>query len=297
MRRVRCTTPKDVGAWLSLLLFCLLLCGVLPARAEPVTGSGLLLSPTRIVFENGERSAVLRVINTGDTATTYRINWVHMGMNDSGMLVNEQAPRPGEAWVDDLILFAPHVVTLPPRSSQNVRLLVRAPTDLAPGEYRSHLQVQALPPADTGKSVEAMLGKSDGSDAQESSVVLRPVFGLAIPVIVRQEPIETSVALSDLAIEHNEHGEMVLTARLQREGNASVYGDVAVSLQTADGKRLPVGEVKGVAIYNPVDALTLRIPLEVAQGTRLEHGTLLMSYNRTKENGGVLLAKSEIQLP
>ena len=40
-----------------------------------------------------------------------------------------------------MIRYAPRRVTVPPGGSQQIRILLRRPRDLEPGEYRSHLWI------------------------------------------------------------------------------------------------------------------------------------------------------------
>lgn len=53
--------------------------------ASPLfAGGGLMVHPTRIVLEEGARSAQVELNNTGNTPTTYRLSFVNRRMTESG---------------------------------------------------------------------------------------------------------------------------------------------------------------------------------------------------------------------
>ncbi|MEW6046952.1 MAG: hypothetical protein AB1609_10780, partial [Bacillota bacterium] len=106
-------------------------------------GAGLRVVPTRVVFEGNKRTGAVNVINTGTETATYRIMFVQRRMREDGSFEPIDTPAPGERFAHQLVYFAPKMVVLPPGSRQTVRLQLRTPAGLEPGEYRSHLLFQA----------------------------------------------------------------------------------------------------------------------------------------------------------
>ena len=109
-------------------------------------------------------------------------------MTENGSLEEADEAKPGEQFADKLIRYSPRQITLEPGRTQTVRLLVRKPRDLAPGEYRSHLLFQSVPPADFGTSVEA-----EGVEEGTISVQMIPTFAISIPIIIRHGDVSAGV--------------------------------------------------------------------------------------------------------
>ena len=84
----------------------------------------------------------------------------------------------------DMISIAPHSITLKPDEYQTVRILVKNGSDVADGEYRSHLQI---------KMTENDLDLETNKPAIDAtSIVPKAKITTVIPVIIRkgQRPFE-----------------------------------------------------------------------------------------------------------
>ena len=67
-------------------------------------------------------------------------------LGSDGRLIDVETPNGKEQAAQEMILYAPRRVTLPPNQPQAIRLSARAPEGLADGEYRVHLLFRAIPP-------------------------------------------------------------------------------------------------------------------------------------------------------
>jgi P pilus assembly chaperone PapD len=274
--------------------------GVVAALGVGVGGAGaqgvgtLGVTPTRVVFEGRTRSSEVLLINRGPTETTYRIFFVQRRMGEDGGFEEVDAPLPGERFADALIRYAPRQVTLAPFASQSVRLLVRKPPDLAAGEYRSHLVFQEVPSRETGETLE-----SAGAEKGEIRVQLVPTFAVSIPVIVRHTELLASVRLSEGRLEapRKTGDSSWLHVRLDREGERSVYGDLAVMHRPVSGEEATVGLLRGVAVYTPNRSRTVRVPVTLPAGVALTGGSLAAVYREPSESGGGVLAEAAIPIP
>src|SRR5687768_13013959 len=115
--------------------------------AAPPASAGvgdLLVAPTRVVL-NGSRRTEVFLNNIGDDAATYRVSAELRRMTPEGKLADVTAPNDREKMAQDMVLFAPRRVTLPPNQPQAIRLSARAPEGLPDGEYRIHLLFRAIP--------------------------------------------------------------------------------------------------------------------------------------------------------
>ncbi|MDB5934021.1 MAG: hypothetical protein JWQ01_1365 [Massilia sp.] len=284
------TMPCPTRALLRAL-FCMFVAALLlrpqPARAD------LMLFPTRVVFEKNQRSAQVDLVNNGTEAATYRISLVNRRMSETGELQPADTPQDGELFATTMVQFSPRQVTLQPGTSQTVRVMIRKPADLTPGEYRSHLQFQRLPDAKGASSVE-----TKGGDTNEIGIFLNALVGASIPVIVRHDDTSASVSLSHLAMQQSAAGaQPVLALQFDRTGNRSVYGDVAVHFTPQGSAEQVVARAAGVAVYTPNALRRASVPLQPSPGTALAHGTLRATYRERPEAGGALLAEATLVLP
>jgi hypothetical protein len=230
-------------------------------------GQGFVVAPTRVVFEDRRRHATLTLANTGSEPAAYRVSLVRMRMSPTGEITPVVVPEPGEAFADSLVRFSPRQFEVAPQSFQVVRLQLRAPAGLPDGEYRSHLLIQEIPrPAPS----------ADAPASAESGIQIRltPVFGTAIPVIVRQGATSAQVSFADFQYQSagSPGGRPSLSFKLVRDGHRSVYGDVEC-LAVRPGRRArAIGALKGIAVYTPNRERRVDIPLEsdpVAKGEML----------------------------
>jgi P pilus assembly chaperone PapD len=250
----------------------------------------LMLHPTRLVFDKNQRAAQIELINNGTALATYRISLVNRRMGETGQFEAIETAGPGEQFADPMLRYSPRQITLQPGTAQTVRVMLRKPAELAEGEYRSHLQFELLPEVEGATSIERQAG------AQEIGVVLNTLVGASIPVIVRHGATGATVRLSGLALA-TEGKQPLLSLQFEREGSSSVYGDLNVSFTPAGGAPQVLAQVGGIAVYTPNHVRRAAVPLQVAVGTALAHGTIAVSYRDRAEAGGKLLAQATLELP
>lgn len=224
--------------------------------AEPVmaqVGADLNISPKRVVFGPGERSATVYVFNQGDQPATYTVEMVDRVMTSDGRIVSaDEEPDAKLESARELVQYTPRRVTLQPRASQAIRVRARSG---GAGEYRTHLTVTALPPENAGFTVD----QAAAGTAEEVSLQVVALFSVSIPVIVRDGPVDARAAIDRVSLRQDEH-QSLLSLDLVRMGANSVYGDVEVFAETPAG-RTPVTAVRGVAVYPEVERRTLVIAL------------------------------------
>lgn len=254
----------------------------------------LQLMPRRVVFEGNNKIEELNVINVGKDSATYNISLVQNRMREDGAFERITQPDSGQFFADKNIRFFPRSVTLGPGEAQTVKVQVIKTSQLSPGEYRSHLYFRAEPK-------QMALGQEEENsaekDLEEEGIVmdLIPVFGLAIPVIIRIGESTTSVQVSELVILNKELSDPQLTMRFTRSGNMSVYGDLSVQYTSAKGKVTELGLVRGIAVYTPNAVREFRIPLKEQSGVDFRNGKIKVFYHSQNQENA-LLAESELLL-
>lgn len=264
-----------------------------PAAVAQGVGD-LMITPTRVVFEGRTRTAEVVLIHRGTQRATYRLSFQKMRMNENGSLEEIKTPGPNDRFAEDMIRYSPRRIVLDPGQPQTVRLLLRKPRNLEPGEYRSHFLIRALPPKDAGTNIESVERKPG-----EISVQLTMIYGVSIPVIVRHGDLSAKAALEDLALAPPRDGETGkgLSLRVKRAGTKSIYGDFDVTFTRQDGDAIPIGLMRGVAVYTPNESRNLRIPLNPPEGVSLANGRLRVTYRQPPDSGGAVLAEHEIAIP
>lgn len=280
---------------------------VAPSRSRRTSAFGLLLAvwtaavahaqgdltvtPTRVLFEGRTRSVQLSLIHRGERPATYRLSFVHMRMGEDGELVEVGEPEPEDRFADSLLRYAPRQVRLEPGAAQTVRLLLRKPADLSPGEYRSHLLLRAVP-EEGETNVESLTADEDAL-----AIHLTPIYGVAIPVIVRHGELDASFSISDLRfLEGDGESPPQVELRIDRQGGRSIYGDVTVTHHPAGpGTPTVLSLIKGLAVYTPNVGRTLRLELHVPDAVTLQSGRLEVTFSE-RGDGETALTTAELSL-
>ncbi len=291
-------TPGALRAWGIGAGVLLVLLGLAPGHgSQAQAAGGLLVAPTRLVFEGRTRSAYITLVNRGTERATYRIALVQRRMLEDGQVEVADEAQPGELFATDLIRYAPRRVILEPNTPQTIRILVRKPRDLPAGEYRSHMRFLTIP--DTSSEPP-----SDASSAPGGGITvrIRPVFGVTIPVIVRHGDIDADIAITDAEFQpagENDAGLAagpVLNVRLARSGERSVYGDLTVQLLGEDGAKQTIGVVRGLAVYSPNHSRIVRIPIDPSFAPRLMGRQVKVGFLTSAKAGAQTLAEERFTI-
>ncbi|MGE3799409.1 MAG: molecular chaperone [Candidatus Kapaibacterium sp.] len=271
-----------------LIATTLTLLATLHLSASAQGPGDLLVTPTRTLFEGGKRNEVLTLINRGSDTATYRMSVLQYRMTSEGNLEVITTPDEGQLFATDLIRFFPREVTIPPGETQNVRVQLRTPADLADGEYRSHLYFRAVP------KVEPLTGDEDSSTT-EFSVKLSAIYGVSIPMIVRKGELEASVTMRDLTLK-SDSGRASVRMTFDRQGSSSVYGTVRIYHESSSGVRTAIGGIGGVAIYTPNVTRSFSLPLSLPEGIDLSEGRVIVTYESQSETSSTLLTEGRLEL-
>ncbi|HYG61860.1 MAG TPA: hypothetical protein VEL74_04725 [Thermoanaerobaculia bacterium] len=256
--------------------------------AMPAHAGQVAIFPKRVVFSGGLRTAEVTLANQGKRPVTYRIELIEQRMTPAGMLETVTAPS-GPRSPIDLVRYSPRQISVAPGAPQTVRLLLRTPADLPPGEYRVHLLCRALPDESELADVAA-LAENEGL-----AVKLIPIPAVSIPILIRHgDGLRASVRLSGLAFDPEARS---LSFRLEREGGLSVYGDLTATLLPADGgPEQVIAQARGLAVYTELGALEQRLALAAG----LPKGRLRLRFtSRPQDDGGgpAVSAEAETEIP
>lgn len=240
---------------LTLIVTCLMIGLPLTAAAESMS-----IHPVRLVLEDGDRYGQVELVNNGNATTTYRITFVNRRMNEDGSFEDITGREPSGLYSANYLQFSPRQVTLEAGASQVVRLRVTRPPQ-QDGEYRSHLMFRVVP---------TQQAANDGEQGDSGmSLQLIPVYGITIPVILRQGEQQAGLDFANPVRMTGDDGQAHLELALHRSGERSVYGDLMVFGRTERGKERQLGARLGIAVYSPNRVRRIRVPLDqaLAQGS------------------------------
>ena len=248
------------------------------ASIAPAAGD-LLVAPTRVVLD-GSRGTEVILNNIGSEPATYRISLELRRMMADGTLadIDQANADKHEQTTLAMISYAPRRVVLPPNQPQSIRIGVRTPEGLPDGEYRAHMLFRAIP--------DATPAAPDSTPRQGVSIALTPIYGVTIPIIVRQGNLTATAALSDPKIVRDGNGP-AFRVTLARQGTRSVYGRIRV---TKPGVDKPLIEARGVAVYAELASRDVTLPVEPAVAAQLV-GSVKIEYLEDQDAGGGMIAQ------
>lgn len=261
---------------------CLALVGLALAGPAAAGVGDLLVAPTRIVL-NGSRGTQIILNNIGDDVATYRVSVELRRMTTDGSLVEVAAPSTAEKAAEDMILYAPRKITLPPNQPQTINIAARPSAGLPDGEYRAHLLFRAIP---APRPVTTSTTPTKGI-----SFALIPVYGVTIPVIVRLGNLQAKAGIANVHLARTE-GRPAVALDLSRSGSRSTFGEVRVMKA---GVKDPLAIQRGVAVYTEIGARNIVIPID-DKLVGSASGPVTVQYVETTELGAQVLAETSAVL-
>ncbi|MFU2508074.1 MAG: fimbrial biogenesis chaperone [Pseudoalteromonas prydzensis] len=242
------------------------MCVLLTAFFSQMALANLLISPTRVTFDERQRSAKVTVINNSDEQRTYRVIWSEKQALSGGGYNNLAQVTANS--LSPMTRLSPKQVTLAPGEKQTVKIAIRKPKGLQPGEYRSHLLFQALP---------------NENKEQKSGIQINMIMSFSIPVIYREQPEQPKVTITQANIIKNANQtKPQIQVQLQRHNNFSSYGKLSAYIKTASGEQEKIAEISNLSVYPEVDTVTATLSL-FKDKQLPKNAELLLDYQGTAE--------------
>lgn len=244
----------------------------------------LTVFPEKVVFEPGQRSVKVNLQNRGNETYTYRIGWEDVLMTPEGGVekIDDKNVLRKTPAASSMIRFAPRQVILNPGETQAVRVMLRRPSDLKSGEYRSHMLFQRL------QEVKAI----DIKQTEDSmGLTMGLLIGTSIPVFVREGEGSADVMITDASIGEKD-GIPHLNIGFKRSGPISSRIQVRVFPQ---GEEDQPALVSFRALYTDHEDYSLSIPFtdpSLLKGVR--EFTVEVDYTVTGEDTKKVTTKISI---
>lgn len=233
--------------------------------------ASLIISPTRVVFEERDRGQTVNIINSSNKAQTYRIDVVTNRQLPNGdyQRINNRAEANELYSAAEMLRYSPKQVTLQPHERQTIRLGLRKPQNLAAGEYRAHLGFTQLP------SAELL-----DSNAKAQGIKIHMLTSFTIPVQVLNGPAELRASITDFSIKKNKDSNGTAFVDIERQGDFAVVGNLTVYWQpNAQTQWKQVAFLDNATLYREVNKRT--IPLNI-KGSDLKNGNYKVIYRTSK---------------
>jgi hypothetical protein len=271
-----------------LFIVCMTVITVFSA-SETMAQGNLLIMPRRVVFEGAKKSQELTLANAGTDSATYVVSFVQMKMKEDGSFEQITTPDSGQYFSDKYFRIFPRTVNLAPKESQVVKMQLNKASNMAPGEYRSHIYFRSVPKPKP-------LGETSITDTTAVSVRLVPIFGITIPAIIRVGECSGKVDISDVSIEIVNDSITRIKMKLNRTGNVSFYGDMTVNYTSPNGEVTRVLAIKGIAVYTPNRFRTFQCDLNKNNGIDYHAGKINVLYTAPEDVKSAKLAEAELLL-
>ncbi|KZN53344.1 fimbrial biogenesis chaperone [Pseudoalteromonas luteoviolacea] len=213
---------------LAILLFC------------QIAQASLMISPTRVVFDDRQRTAKVFLINNSNEAKTYRLGWKEKQALPAGGYRDLLPEQVGPWKLSHLMRVTPRQVHLEAGERQVVKLALRRKQGMSSGEYRSHLLFQALP---TEKQ----------SQSEVIGVSLNMILSYSIPVVYRKGTLPPEVEITSAKRATDVTGKPVILIGMYRQGNASSLGKLQADWKPEGTKQWHnIATANNYAIYPEV---------------------------------------------
>ncbi|WP_261594807.1 molecular chaperone [Pseudoalteromonas holothuriae] len=239
--------------------------------------ANLLISPTRIVFDERTRTAKVYVINNSSERKMYRLQWQEKKAKSEGGY--ESLPDLTSTSLSPMMRMSPSQISLAPGERQVVKLALRKPRDLAELEYRSHLRFKALP-------------NEKNYSEKQLGITLNMVMSYSIPVIYRANKSIPKVRIADVRVVQPD----MLELKMLRTGKQSTFGLLEVLFTPENSqKQQRVAVLSNFSIYP--ELAEAKVHLSTIDGFRFtQAGELKVRYVGGKEYVGHVFAQHSITL-
>lgn len=266
------------------LLTCLL---VFTLFSACTVNASLLITPTRIDFENRDRAARVSLVNTSLTTKTYKIFWREQKQTEDGRYEPLTEADKDFPSASSMIRYSPRQVTLKPNERQHIRLALRKPKSLEDGEYRSHLVFEAQPDRESEEQ--------EKQNAAGVKIYINLAF--AIPVIVRQGDLAVETQLNKVALLTKKIDNTVHTGaniEINNLGSSSMVGSLKVFWQTAgSSSEKQIGILNNVALYPEISKRIIPIGFTDHQAG---NGVIRIEYTGTEHFKGTTFINHKLKV-
>jgi hypothetical protein len=211
------------------------------AGTAPLAAQGVAVAPHAVHIDSRTRSGSVELFNPSNDPVEIDVSTLFgYPATDSAGIVrvryfedSDSETASAAGWIQAF----PRRVTIPPRTRQTLRLLVRPPADLPDGEYWTRLVVAA----------EMGNVSTTGVTDSAVSVALRLRVRTIIAVTYRQGEVHTGIRMTNMRTDIDGDS-LGVRVDLEREGNAAFLGTLRTVLLDASGTEVRREDIQ-IAVY------------------------------------------------
>ena len=231
------------------------------------------MSAHRIYLDNNKREQSFVIYNQNTDSQECDLSLRHYDYDDIGNMTAHTKTDTPEHSAKNWIRFSPQKFVLTPANAQTVRFIMRRKANITAEEYRSYLVIDCgveSKPVDTARK------------STQATVSVAPKLVHNVPIIVRTGELNAKVSISDIKVVNGS-----VHFNINRTGNRSVYGDVALfNRKTGDRVSYQIG----ISIYPE----TSRLALSLAAG-EYNANDLVLRFIENKLYGGDLEIEQDLK--
>ncbi|ERP38693.1 hypothetical protein [Chitinivibrio alkaliphilus] len=220
-----------------------------------------MLDRSALLTDNVRRKHV-SFMNVGSDTARYTIRFTERIMHSDGSFSTvsidsvPETHRPASPY----LRIYPRSIVVPPRERQAVIIQYRRSSDMAEGEYRSHLLFTPEPVSES--RIEESQEEREGLGTQINTVV-----SVSIPVRIHVGTPSSRSSIENGYVQPDSSGSPSLVVDLERTGNREFVGSLLLEHLPQDGSDpVRVGR-EAVLIYHELSQRTYEIPLDETLST------------------------------
>ncbi len=218
----------------------------------------LTITPVEVFFEGRERYAEVTLVNTGTTTKSYEMKFVYYRMTDEGAYALVDGLEEGEFDLSKYVVFTPRKVRLEPGAKQRIRLALRRPAEVPPGDHHVDLKFEVNATEIEDDEIQLNEGQARAG--------MRINVSYSIPVILREGVPDTTVEFGQVEFERNKGtGLLDALVPIKRMPEGSPYGVLgylkAIYID-GNGNETQVGELINPHVFPEVDSRIFRVILK-----------------------------------
>lgn len=222
--------------------------------------ASLMITPILVVFEGRDRYADVTLVNNGDEETNYKMEWVYRRQIPITGAYEALETMGDKFDLSKHIVFSPKRVRLAPKSKQKIRLALRRPEGIAPGDYRVHLMFTAL--ADEQATVD---DGEVGGDKKGVGTAVSFSVSYSIPVLLRVGEPDTKAEIGTISLERDDNTgalKAIIPVTRSPESSHSILGHLQVYHVDNNGSEEFVGEIINANVYSEINSRTFKVLLK-----------------------------------
>jgi len=238
----------------------------------------LLITPFHLVMEGRDRSKQLILVNTSNQTNTYRMEWTQLKQieGNGGYTLDDSYQEGDNRFLQNFAVYSPRQITIAPGEKQTVRVAVRRPADLPPGEYMSHLKFHIISRPEGAKNGEYDPSLKEG----EIKLGIQVRASYSIPIIYRVGDYDIDVQIGQPSFVTKEKtGNMGINIPVSRTGTHGVIGAVKVYHTPNGGEKTLIGELGNANLFASIDNRIVKVSTQL-EG--LSPGIMSVVFNKAE---------------